>query len=165
MLPHHGAGALVVDIVVPGRVTQPLVRFDNGPPILREDRTGERVRRPAVHQRQHLIPLIVLVHIRREDRAEELDAHDLVLRIGGLEQRRFDEPSFARIAFATGDNTHAGIGFRRDQHLLKAVVGALVDHRAHEHREVGRVAHLDHCHFGTQLLFHARPERARDVAA
>ena len=87
------------------------------------------------------------------DRSEDLLAEQLVAGIGGFDQRRADEVALAAVGLAAGDDLRVAAAVL--DVLADLVERALVDDRAHEVAEVGRVAHLD-------LVDHRRPrDRAR----
>ena len=65
LLPDDGAGRLVVDVEVAGRVAQARARLVDRRALARPDRAGERVRRGLVDQLQRLLPLAVGVDVAR----------------------------------------------------------------------------------------------------
>lgn len=139
------------------------VRLLEGRTVLREDGAGERVVTGLVHELQRLFPLVVVVHIGRDDGAEDLLAHQAVLRIRRLDERRLHEPTRRAIGRAAGD--HLGVLLGIGEVAADAVEGALVDHRAHEVREVVRVADLDLVDHRRDAVADFRPDALGHVDA
>src|SRR4051812_2154231 len=92
LLADHGAGGLVVDVVVARRVAQLRVRLVERLLVLGEHGSREAVDGGRVHEPQHLVPAAVVVDVRREDGCEQLVRYEDGMRIGDFEQRGFDEP-------------------------------------------------------------------------
>ena len=149
---------LVVDVEVPGSMCQALGQIDDDIAILSKNRSGQRVRRAGVALRQRLVELVVAVDMDGENRPEDLLAHQLEVRLLRQHDRGFDEESLTSAVAAATDDLGVlrplGVG----DVLGDAVVGVAVDHRTHEVREVGGVAHADLGDLGDQFLLHARPE-------
>src|SRR5512133_1019955 len=142
LLSDDGAGRLVVDVEVAGRVAQRFLRLVDRSALLREDRAGEPVRRRVVDELERLLPLVLRVDVGRHDRPEELLAHQPVARVLRLDNGRLDEEALAVVGAAAGDHLSVVLARVLDRFLLPCE-RVLVDHGAHEVREVADVAHLD----------------------
>src|SRR5678815_5149586 len=97
LLAYHRARRLVVDVEVSGRVSEGEVGLLDGATIRREHGTGERVRRRLVDDLERLRPLVVVVDERRHHWAEDLLAHETVITLVGLYERRRDEVALSLI--------------------------------------------------------------------
>ncbi len=93
MLPHDGAGGLVVDVEVARGVAQDLRRHRDGFTIRGKDRPGEGVGARGVTDAQRRFVLRGVVDVHREHGPEELVAHGAVLRVPGHDDRRANEPA------------------------------------------------------------------------
>src|SRR6267143_1438338 len=85
--PDDRAGRLVVDVEVAGCVDQLFGGLANRLPVASKHRAGEPVRARPVAQVERLVELAVRVRIDSEDRAEELLAEKLEVRVSGLDHR------------------------------------------------------------------------------
>src|SRR5471032_2646534 len=91
LLADDGASRLVVDVEVPGRMTEVVTRLLNGSPILRPDGAGEAVGSSVVDDIERLAPALLVVDERRHDGPEELVAQEPEARIARLDHGWLDE--------------------------------------------------------------------------
>src|ERR1035437_576281 len=141
LLADHGAGRLVVDVEVARRVAQHVCCGVDGGAVGGEDGAGEPVRRGGVDGVQQRLPVGLIVRMHREDGAEELALHQLVVGVVGLEDGGTHEPADGAVALAAGDEADGVVAPRCGHDCLVAAESALVDDRPHEVAQVRRVAH------------------------
>jgi hypothetical protein len=75
LLADDGAGGLVVDVEVSGRVGQDVHRLYNGAAVEGENRAGQRVWRGLVAYVQRLVIFIFRIDVYGQDRPEDLFGH------------------------------------------------------------------------------------------
>ena len=109
LLADDGAGRLVVHVEVPGRVAQPVLRLLDGGAILREHRAGEPVRASRVDQVERVAPALLVVDVRRHDRAEQLVAQEPEVGVPRLDHRRLDEVAPRVVGAAARDDLRVGM--------------------------------------------------------
>ena len=158
LLPDDGAGRLVVDVEVAGGVAEAVRRLLDGRAILGEDRAGQPVGRRRVDQVERVVPVLLVVDVRRDDGAEELVAQQPEVRVAGLDHRRLDEEALRVVGAAADDDLGPVVGARLGDRIALRRERARVDHGAHEVAEVGDVADLDRRHLLGEPLAQRRPE-------
>src|SRR6185503_8256353 len=141
LLTHDGARRLVVHIEVAGGVAQGHHRFAHRAAVVREHGARERVRRRGVNDLQRVFPFVVVVHVRRDDRTEDLLAEEAVAGILSLNQRRLDE--VAVLSFRRSSSNDLGILLRVAEIVADLAERLLVDDGAHEVAEIAHVADAD----------------------
>src|SRR5690606_11417208 len=101
---HHGAGGLVVDVEIAGRVAQFFGGQFHGVAVVGENGAGEGVRRCLVYGVQNFLEFISVIHVQREHRPEQLVAHGHVLRVLRHYNGGFNKVAFALVISASGDD-------------------------------------------------------------
>jgi hypothetical protein len=162
-LTHNRTRRLVVDVEVAGGVAQCACRFANGRALACEHGAGQGIRRRAVDEAQRLGPGAVAIHIRGDDRTEDLLAQQAIPWIRGLDQRRLDEVAGVVLGRST-------LNDRRVPPRVIEVTADLrkrfaVDDGAHERAEINDVSHLHLAHHRDDPIAQLRPQRLRDVDA
>src|SRR4029434_5141837 len=93
--------------------------------------------------------------------AEDLLAHETVVALMGLHERRRDEVALVSLRDATGDDARVLASIA--DILVDLLECLLVDDRAHEVPKIANVAHADLLDHAECRVAHLRPDRLRHV--
>src|SRR5205085_10829203 len=131
LLADDGAGGLVVDVEVAGREAELFAGGGRRGAVLGDDAAGEAVGRGGLHLLQHGVVVGVVVDVDAQDRAEVLVLEDLVLRVGGDQDRRADEVALGVVVGAAGHDLDGRVGLGAVDRRLVLGERAVVDDGAH----------------------------------
>src|SRR5262245_23513416 len=138
LLTHDRPGRLVVDVEVAGGEAQHVARTGDRRAVLGDDRAGEPVRRGRLHLGEYAVVVAVVIYVEAEDRPEVLRREDLVGWIRRGQHGRPDEPARAVVVAAAGYHAHRVAAASPVDGRLVLAERAIVDHRAHEQRQIRR---------------------------
>ena len=162
---HHRACRLVVDVEVAGAMAQDVIGLDDGVAVAGDDGAGECVRGSLVADVQHLLVLVVLIDIHREDRSEDLLADGLVIRGLGQDDGGLHEITDGLVVVTAEYDFCILGGFCTVDVTGDVVEGLFIDDSVNEVGEVADIAHLHRLHHIFNMLQRFIPNGFRHVGA
>ncbi|KAL2288242.1 hypothetical protein FJTKL_04315 [Diaporthe vaccinii] len=168
LLSDHCTRALAVDVEVTSRVPERVLRNPHRRPIRREYRAGESVLRCGIDQLAGLDEAsgcAVVVHVSRQDGAEELCLEVRVCRIRRAVDGRLHEVALGAVERAAGDQLELVVLLRRLDRARELVERRSVDDWADEVLGLPRHANLQLLRLLDQLLLELGPHALGHVDA
>lgn len=168
LLPHHGAGALAVDIEIARGVPERVFGEADGAAVGGEDGAGEGVSASRVDEGADVCERGMVVRgvdVEAEDGAEELGGEEVVFGVGGEVDGGVDEVAGGVVVGTACEELELSVLFGVVDYFGECIERRFVDNGADEVGKGCRGADFEGFGFGDEAGFHLGPEGGRDVGA